>query len=84
MFPSYNIVTPTWTFPINPGNDTFNGTVVFNGTIEHAMIQIEEALPGWRKTYDEHLMKNPLEKRWGEDYWGKNYHCNVVRFNGQC
>ncbi|QDS73248.1 hypothetical protein FKW77_004131 [Venturia effusa] len=76
MFPGYSIHTYTWTFEIHPG--TANDTASFKGTIEHAMAQMNETYPGWRKEYDDHLAKNPLQERGlddPDDYWNKRYDC---------
>ncbi|KAE9976082.1 hypothetical protein BLS_002266 [Venturia inaequalis] len=77
LFPGYNIHTYTWTFDIHPG--AANNTASFKGTIEHAMAQMEEIYPGWRKEYDEHYAKNPIQKRGREDreeYWNKEWDCD--------
>ncbi|TLD37861.1 hypothetical protein E2P81_ATG03536 [Venturia nashicola] len=77
MFPGYTIYTPSWNFPINPGNG--NATAAFNGTIEHAMVQMEEAYPGWRRRHDEHLHSTPLLKK-RDEYWKRDkccYHCDA-------
>lgn len=40
LFPGYDIHTYTWTFDVHPG--TGNDNASFNGTIEHAMAQMNE------------------------------------------
>lgn len=73
MFPNYTIITPSWSFDIHPGENNNNATAVFSGTIQHAMIQMEEAYPGWRKELDSHIINETISthrKRYDwKDYW---------------
>lgn len=43
------------------------------------MAQMEETYPGWRKEYDEHFAKNPIQEHGvdnPEDYWNKEWDCD--------
>ncbi|KAE9966144.1 hypothetical protein BLS_007202 [Venturia inaequalis] len=53
MFPGHDIFTPSFDLPVVPGN--WDKTENYNGTIQHAMQQMDEAHPGWLKEFDAHV-----------------------------
>lgn len=61
MFPDRPILTPSWDLPVEPGN--VNLTENFNGTIQHAMQQMNEAHPGWLKEYEDWVKTQPAKRQ---------------------
>jgi hypothetical protein len=81
-FPYHKIYTLSWTFDIHPG--TVGETAVFNGTIQHAIQQMEEAYPGWTQKYEAHVANKTTltpQKRDYDDFWRQPINCNTPGFD---
>ncbi|QDS75894.1 hypothetical protein FKW77_002435 [Venturia effusa] len=89
MFPDRPIFTPSWDLPVDPGNS--NTTETYNGTIQHAMMQMNETYPGWIKKFDDHVaaqQADPLAPAKREylcqwDQWKMDVRCNEDPIGGR-